>query len=183
MFKWLSKEFQNMLKFWLVDQESHKGADKLDGSSQNPTCNSIIISHPNIYYYYISFSYDQPTVVSQVGGLGQIVALLSSLKALNETNFQTKIKTIKLHLLDMNPYLAMHVGIVDAPSDIWHEAHVHHTVGFVQHEAFTGWNPIFFCWRVTFVSPLSNAKHCLPPPIPLPQKTLSHCLLLPLSPL
>ena len=104
MLKRLSKEFQNMLKFWLVDQKSHKGADKLDGSSQNPTCNSIIISHPNIYYYYISFSYDQPTVVSQVGGLGQIVALLSSLKALNETNFQTKIKTIKLHLLDMNPY-------------------------------------------------------------------------------
>ena len=59
------------------------------------------------------------TVVSQVRGiLGQIVALLSSLKALNETNFQTKIKTIKLHLLDMNPYLARHVGIVDAPSDI-----------------------------------------------------------------
>ena len=26
-------------------------------------------------------------------------------KALNETNFQTKTKTIKLHLLDMNPYL------------------------------------------------------------------------------
>ena len=66
-------------------------------------------------------------------------------EALNETNFQTKIKTIKLHLLDMNPYLARHVGIVDAPSDIWHEAHVHHPVGFVQHEAFTGWNPIFFC--------------------------------------
>ena len=41
-------------------------------------------------------------------------------KALNETNFQTKTKTIKLHLLDMNPYLARHVGIVDAPSDIWH---------------------------------------------------------------
>ena len=41
-------------------------------------------------------------------------------EALNETNFQTKIKTIKLHLLDMNPYLARHVGIVDAPSDIWH---------------------------------------------------------------
>ena len=66
-------------------------------------------------------------------------------KALNETNFQTKTKTIKLHLLDMNPYLARHVGIVDAPSDIWHEAHVHHPVGFVQQEAFTGWNPIFFC--------------------------------------
>ena len=39
-------------------------------------------------------------------------------EALNETNFQTKTKTIKLHLLDMNPYLARHVGIVDAPSDI-----------------------------------------------------------------
>ena len=47
--------------------------------------------------------------------------------------------------LDMNPYLVRHVGIIDSPSDIWHEAHVHHPVGFVQHEAFTGWNPIFFC--------------------------------------
>ena len=31
-------------------------------------------------------------------------------KALNETNFQTKTKTIKLHLLDMNPYLPGMLG-------------------------------------------------------------------------
>ena len=110
--------------------------------------------------------------------LGQIVALLSSLSTkwnqLPDENKNNQTSFIGLESLPCQ-------ACWDRWRSFWHPSD--HPVGFVQHEAFTGWNPIFFCWRVTFVSPLSNAKHYLPPPIPLPQKTLSHCLLLPLSPL
>ena len=33
-----------------------------------------------------------------------------------------------------NHYLGRHVGIVDDPPDVGHEAHVQHPVGLVQHE-------------------------------------------------
>ena len=36
--------------------------------------------------------------------------------------------------LGTNPYLGRHVGIVDDPPDVGHEAHVQHPVGLVQHE-------------------------------------------------
>ena len=101
------------------------------------------------------------------GILGQIVALLSSLSTkwnqLPDENKNNQTSFIGHESLPCQ-------ACWDRWRSFWHPSD--HPVGFVQHEAFTGWNPIFFCWRVTFVSPLSNAKHCLPPPIPLPQKTL-----------
>ena len=39
-----------------------------------------------------------------------------------------------IKILGTNPYLGRHVGIVDDPPDVGHEAHVQHPVGLVQHE-------------------------------------------------
>ena len=40
-----------------------------------------------------------------------------------------------------NHYLGRHVGIVDDPPDVWHEAHVQHPVGLVQHEVLHSMEP------------------------------------------
>ena len=39
-----------------------------------------------------------------------------------------------IKILGTNPYLGRHVGIVDDPPDVGHEAHVQHPIGLIQHQ-------------------------------------------------
>ena len=75
--------------------------------------------------------------------------------------------------LDMNPYLVRHVGIIDSPSDIWHEAHVHHPVSLVQHEVLHWMEPNLFLLKSHLCLPslkrkaLPSSSYTSPPEDPL----------------